>query len=99
MTLAPTYARYPVEFVSGLRVSELAGGGRKSAGGKIWSGALILAPPSAHGSTWTRKFAPYSTGVASGWMRIRGTRRRRAVDRGFALSDHADWDELQEAIR
>jgi putative mRNA 3-end processing factor len=31
-------------------------------------------------------------------MLIRGTRRRRAVDRGFALSDHADWPGLLSAI-
>jgi putative mRNA 3-end processing factor len=32
-------------------------------------------------------------------MRIRGTRRRRAVDRGFVLSDHADWPGLLAAIK
>jgi putative mRNA 3-end processing factor len=31
-------------------------------------------------------------------MQIRGVRRRRAVDRGFALSDHADWPGLLKAI-
>jgi putative mRNA 3-end processing factor len=31
-------------------------------------------------------------------MQIRGIRRRRAVDRGFALSDHADWPGLLSAI-
>ncbi len=60
--------------------------------------ALILAPPSATGSTWLRRFYPYSIGNASGWMSLRGTRRRRSVDRGFALSDHADWDGLNQAI-
>ncbi len=62
------------------------------------SGALIVAPPSAHGTPWTRRFAPASTAFASGWMRIRGTRRRRSVDRGFVLSDHADWPGLLAAI-
>jgi putative mRNA 3-end processing factor len=60
--------------------------------------ALILAPPSAMGSPWTRRFAPASTAMASGWMRIRGPRRRRALDRGFVLSDHADWPALLSAI-
>jgi putative mRNA 3-end processing factor len=60
--------------------------------------ALVLAPPSAMGSPWTRRFAPASTAMASGWMRIRGPRRRRALDRGFVLSDHADWPELLRAI-
>ncbi len=61
--------------------------------------ALIIAPPSAAGSVWARKFAPMSLGVASGWMSLRGARRRRAADRGFVLSDHADWDGLNQAIK
>ncbi len=64
-----------------------------------WSRALILAPPTAHGSPWARKFGPASTAFASGWMQIRGTRRRKAIDRGFVLSDHADWPGLLEAVR
>lgn len=66
---------------------------------KPWAGALVVAPPSAVNSPWARKFEPASEGIASGWMRVRGTRRRKAVDRGFALSDHADWAGLLEAIR
>lgn len=61
-------------------------------------GALVLAPPSALGSTWARRFRPAATGFASGWMRLRGVRRRRSVDRGFVMSDHADWDGLNRAI-
>ncbi|WP_070107100.1 ligase-associated DNA damage response exonuclease [Burkholderia plantarii] len=61
-------------------------------------GALIIAPPSAQGSAWLRRFGDYSDAFASGWMRLRGTRRRRGVDRGFVLSDHADWPGLQQAI-
>lgn len=61
--------------------------------------AMVVAPPSAANSSWLRKFGPLSTAVASGWMQIRGMRRRKAVDRGFALSDHADWDGLQQTIR
>lgn len=60
--------------------------------------ALVVAPPSASGSPWLRKFAPVSQAMASGWMRVRGTRRRRALDAGFALSDHADWPGLLQAI-
>ena len=62
-------------------------------------GSMVLAPPSAHGSTWIRKMVPYETGMASGWMAFRGARRRRAVDRGFVLSDHADWQGLLSAIK
>jgi putative mRNA 3-end processing factor len=64
-----------------------------------FAGALVLAPPSAHGSAWARKFGPASTAFASGWMTIRGTRRRKAVDRGFVFSDHADWPGLLQAIQ
>jgi putative mRNA 3-end processing factor len=60
--------------------------------------SLIVAPPSAIGSRWVKSLGPVSTALASGWMRIRGTRRRRSLDRGFVLSDHADWDELLRAI-
>jgi putative mRNA 3-end processing factor len=56
--------------------------------------ALVLAPPSAHHPAWLRRFRRWSTAFASGWMRIRGHRRRRAVDRGFVISDHGDWDGL-----
>lgn len=61
-------------------------------------GNIVLAPPSAHGSTWIRKMTPYVTGSASGWMAFRGARRRRAVDKGFVLSDHCDWQGLLESI-
>jgi putative mRNA 3-end processing factor len=64
-----------------------------------WDRALIVAPPSAQGTPWVRKFGDASTAFASGWMQIRGTRRRRAVDRGFVLSDHADWPGLLGAVR
>ncbi len=60
---------------------------------------LVIAPPSALGGQWVRRFRNASTGFASGWMRLRGIRRRRAMDRGFVLSDHADWPGLQEAIK
>jgi len=60
--------------------------------------ALVLAPPSAAGTPWLRRFGELSDAFASGWMRVRGARRRRALDRGFVLSDHADWPGLQAAI-
>ncbi len=59
---------------------------------------IVLAPPSAVGSAWMRRFGPYNWGYCSGWMAIRGAKRRRAADRGFILSDHADWDGLISAI-
>ncbi len=60
--------------------------------------ALIVAPPSVHGSPWLRRFGDCSDAFASGWMQLRGARRRRGLDRGFVLSDHADWPGLQRAI-
>jgi len=60
--------------------------------------ALILAPPSAAGGPWLRRFGAYSDGFVSGWMQVRGNRRRRGVDQGFVLSDHADWPGLIDAI-
>ncbi len=66
---------------------------------KEFAGGLIVAPPSAQMSTWMKRFGPQSTGFASGWMMVRGARRQRAVDRGFVLSDHADWPELLTAIK
>jgi len=65
---------------------------------KAYKGNIVVAPPSALNSAWMNKFRPYSEGIASGWMALRGARRRRAVDRGFVLSDHADWEGLNRAI-
>ena len=64
-----------------------------------FKGSLIIAPPSAMGTPWMKKFSPYRTGICSGWMNIRGARRRRAADAGFVLSDHADWEGLISAIQ
>jgi putative mRNA 3-end processing factor len=61
--------------------------------------ALVIAPPSAANSPWLRKFGKQSSAYASGWMQVRGNRRRGNVDRGFVLSDHADWDGLLTTIR
>jgi putative mRNA 3-end processing factor len=61
--------------------------------------AIVIAPPSASGSPWMKRFGDYSDAFASGWMLLRGARRRRGVDRGFVLSDHADWPGLMTAVR
>lgn len=67
---------------------------RKAVKGK----GIVVAPPSVLGTPWLKKFAPASLGFASGWMMVRGNRRRRGVDRGFVLSDHVDWPGLLETI-
>jgi putative mRNA 3-end processing factor len=59
----------------------------------------IIAPPSADNSPWMNRFHPYSVGICSGWMQVRGNVRRRNVDAGFAMSDHADWKGLLSVIR
>lgn len=67
--------------------------------GTKFGGAMILAPPSAQNSLWMRRFGSASVAFASGWMRVRGMRRRSALDRGFAMSDHADWPSLISTIK
>jgi putative mRNA 3-end processing factor len=64
-----------------------------------YKNALILAPPSVVSSPWLKKFDPYSIGYCSGWMQVRGNKRRQGIDRGFVVSDHADWNQLNETIR
>ena len=66
--------------------------------GGDFAGDLILAPPSSRGTSWIRRFGRAGTAFASGWMTLRGTRRQRSVDRGFVLSDHADWPNLLRTI-
>ena len=66
---------------------------------KQFIGNMVVAPPSAVGSAWTKRFKPLSIAMASGWMALRGARRRRSADRGFILSDHADWEGLNAAIK
>jgi len=66
---------------------------------KDFEGSLIIAPPRSLGTSWQKKFPAYEVGMASGWMNVRGTRRRQSLDRGFVLSDHADWDGLNSAIK
>ncbi|MEO6071580.1 MAG: ligase-associated DNA damage response exonuclease [Chitinophagaceae bacterium] len=61
--------------------------------------AVVIAPSSAEGSSWLRKFNPYAIGICSGWMQVRGNSRRKNADGGFALSDHADWTGLLTAIK
>jgi len=62
-------------------------------------GNIVIAPPSTHGSPWIKKMVPYVTASASGWMTFRGARRRRAIDKGFVLSDHCDWQGLLTSIK
>ncbi len=62
-------------------------------------GGLVIAPPASIGTMWMKKYKTAQIASASGWMAMRGTRRRRGVDKGFVLSDHADWDGLNTIIK
>jgi len=64
-----------------------------------YKGCIVLAPPSVTSSAWMKRFKNISIGVASGWMALRGARRRRGADRGFVLSDHCDWPSLIQAVK
>jgi len=63
------------------------------------SGVLVLVPPGAADGSWKNTLAPFTDASASGWLQVRGNRRRQSVDRGFVLSDHADYPGLLQAIR
>lgn len=90
--LLPAYADAGVELPA---VETATRENVRAAGGR----ALVIAPPAVDGSGWLDGVGDVSTAFASGWMLLRGARRRRAVDRGFVLSDHADWPGLIESIR
>ncbi len=64
-----------------------------------YKGSVVIAPPSADGTPWMNRFTPFSVGICSGWMQVRGHQRRRNADAGFALSDHADWKGLLQAVK
>ena len=66
--------------------------------GASYAGELVLAPLSARGTPWMRRLGNHSDAFVSGLMRVRGVRRQRAFDRGFVLSDHADWPALLHTI-
>nr|UXE45717.1 hypothetical protein Hi04_10k_c5202_00026 [uncultured bacterium] len=70
----------------------------ETARGRSFAGELVLAPVSARGTPWLRRLGSPATAFASGWMRLRGVRRRKGYERGFALSDHADWPALLRTV-
>jgi len=86
-TLMPAYREAGVRLPSTRPVSALAKG-------ESLAGRLVIAPPSAHRSVWMKRFKLPQTAFVSGWMAVRGARRRRGYERGFVMSDHADWTGL-----
>ena len=83
---------------AGLSISDCAPINRDT-NAELFKKAIVLAPPGAEGTPWMKRFKDVSTGIASGWMQLRGTRRRRNADRGFVMSDHADWPGLIDAVK
>ena len=66
--------------------------------GVSFAGCVVIAPPSAIGDRWARRFAEPVTCLASGWMRVRQRARARGVELPLVISDHADWAELNRTI-
>jgi putative mRNA 3-end processing factor len=82
---------------AGVTLPEVALVGEETRGAAT-RGRVVIAPPSAMNTPWLKRFPDAATAMVSGWMRVRGTRRWKGVDRGFVLSDHADWPALLETI-
>ena len=61
--------------------------------------SLLLLPPSLNNRNFLKKFNRVQTGFASGWMSIRALKKRSGYDKGFTISDHADWKGLIKTIR
>ncbi|HEX8391523.1 MAG TPA: ligase-associated DNA damage response exonuclease [Longimicrobium sp.] len=103
-SIGPIYAHGAVERLNqdyragGIRIPETHNPAAMPKGTQF-GGSMVIAPPSAAGTPWMRRFGAGSTAFASGWMRVRGQRRRRSVDRGFVLSDHVDWPSLLSAVQ
>lgn len=66
---------------------------------KAIQGKLVILPPALLGSKMLKRIPNAATAICSGWMQIRGNRRWKAVDAGFPVSDHADWNGLLEAVK
>lgn len=94
-TIAPLNACYEKRGINLLKCQIVT----QAEAGRDYSKDLILAPLSAFRSSWMRRFKNIKTGFASGWMQVRGVRRRRGFDKGFALSDHADWESLIRTVK
>ena len=90
--LMPAYREAGVRLPPTLPVSAIAKG-------QSLAGRLVIAPPSAHRSLWMKRFKLPQTAFVSGWMAVRGARRRRGYERGFVLSDHADWPGLIKSVK
>lgn len=66
---------------------------------KALQNKIVIVPPALLGSNMIKKIPNAATAICSGWMQIRGNRRWQAVDAGFPISDHADWNGLISAVK
>ncbi|MBX9687010.1 MAG: ligase-associated DNA damage response exonuclease [Candidatus Obscuribacterales bacterium] len=110
-SIGPIYVHPAVDelnkqyIASGCKLPSYGAIGEKSAGNgallglSLFPKAMVIAPPSVFGSDWCNQLGDFSPAFASGWMRIRANRKRQAMERGFIVSDHADWDELNQVIQ
>lgn len=71
----------------------------KDADKKTLGGAIVICPPGAMKDLWARRFPDPVTAFASGWMRIRARAKQGGIELPLIVSDHSDWDELQQTIR
>lgn len=60
---------------------------------------IVIVPPALVDSNALKKNPNMAYAYCSGWMHVRGARRWRSADTGFAISDHADWNGLLNAIK
>lgn len=66
---------------------------------KHLNGKIVIVPPALVDNPALKKIPNLAYAICSGWMQIRGARRWRSADAGFAISDHADWQGLIAAIK
>jgi len=60
---------------------------------------IIISPASGISDAFLKKIKNYRIANCSGWMAIKGRQKWDNLDRGFVLSDHADWNELTWACK
>ncbi len=96
LSMIDAYREAGVAMLPVVPVVEQAGRSRPAR--RSFAGELVLAPLPARGTPWMRRLGDVSDAFVSGLMRVRGVRRQRAFDRGFVLSDHADWPALLETV-
>jgi putative mRNA 3-end processing factor len=68
---------------------------------EVIQGELILAPPSILRASLAERLGDYETAFASGWMAEKSADNsfgRSQYDQGFVISDHADWNDLNQTI-